>query len=159
MMWADILTELGRFFYLVFFSPILGHNVKLRLLYHILVDTWLGVWFQHAFIILTWSVGDTYHPLSLHFPLDRLDLMKRWDSPGPHGVICICPDEEVPWKYIHFLLPHGDHWVSCLEYFQLYSQNNGICYTSNLIRFLSAWHLITWKARLVVWENVQWVEG
>ena len=38
------------------------------------VDTWRWVWFQPAPIILTWSVGEYYHPQYIHLPTDCLDL-------------------------------------------------------------------------------------
>ena len=61
----------------ILFSPILGHNAELNLLYCGHVDTWGRVWVQPASIILNWSILYMYHPTYLHLPIDFIDLMKR----------------------------------------------------------------------------------
>ena len=159
MIWAALLTELAHIVFCFtpyFFLLILGHNVALRLIYRSRLYIWVGVWVHPAYIILTWIVGGMYHIKSLHLPIYCLDLMKRYDSPGPNGVICSCPDAEFPWQYTPSLLPKYDHWVSFPNFFLIYRLNTGFWYTSNLVNFLYDWMLSTCKESLVDCANVRW---
>ena len=140
------------------FSPILGYNVTLSLLYRSHVDTWWGVWVQPEFIILTSSVGDTYHPLSFHQPTSCLDLTKDKDSTGPNFVICSLTYDEVLWQYTHSILPHNNHWFGFPALFHLYTRNIGLFYKFNHIYFISVWHFSTCKEILVVCTLFYWGE-
>ena len=57
MIRAALLIALAHntFFYLVLFSPILGHNVAQMFLYWSHVDTWWWVLVQYTSIIITWG--------------------------------------------------------------------------------------------------------
>ena len=58
------------------FSPIIGHNAALSLLYCSIEDTWQWLGVQPASIVITRSVGEMYHPLYCHLPLHCIDFMK-----------------------------------------------------------------------------------
>ena len=84
--------------------------------------------------------------------------MKWQDSPVPHGVIYIHPDEEVPWWFTPSFLPQYDHWVSCLCFLHIYRIYIELFYTYNLIWFLSVWLLSTSKESVVVGAIIWWGE-
>ena len=51
--------------------------------------------FLPVVIIVTWHIGDTYNPMSLHLPLRYLDFMNIEDSMGPDGVLFISTDQDI----------------------------------------------------------------
>ena len=48
-----------------------------------------------ASIIVTWGIGDKYHPPYINIPIDCIYLPNRKDITGPEGVICSFYEEEV----------------------------------------------------------------
>ena len=50
-----------------------------------------------ASIIVTWGIGDKYHPPYINIPIDCIYLPNRKDITGTGGVILIFPGEEIMW--------------------------------------------------------------
>ena len=73
-----------------------------------------------AYVTVTWVFGDVYHHLTLHIPLNSLDLLKRHVSTGPDGVLFRFPEQKVSWQVHPFLLHQDDHWVSFHCFFRIF---------------------------------------
>ena len=137
-MWAIFFYSIGLYcitFFLILFYPIISNNTALNLHDCIHVDTWRQVRVLTESIILTWGLGDKYHPPSLNFPLVCIDFLKSQYSTVPDSSICSCPEDDVPWTLHPSALSQDDHWVGCPDLFYIFRRDTGLLYRWHLVRF------------------------
>ena len=97
--------EIFTAFHLIFLSQITSNNAALRLHFWSHVDTWQKFRIMIEDIIVTCSLGDKNHTLTLNLPLRCIYFLDRQESMGPVSVSQIWTREEVPWWPHPSLLP------------------------------------------------------
>ena len=112
-----------------------------------------------SYIIFTWGIGDTYHPLTLNIPLNVFGLLNSQYSAGFVGVICSCPEQEVAWRGHPSLLPQDNRWVSCTDLFHIHRCNYFLRCLFYLVLFITFGKLSSCKEILVVFVFVGWEGG